>query len=93
MVSRVFFSFHYERDMWRARVVRDSWVTQDREAAGFRGTSLWEEAKRKGDDAVRRMIDRALENTSVRAVLIGTGTTDSSSHPDCESDEDVVRYQ
>ena len=47
MARRVFFSFHYERDIWRANVVRNSWVTQDREAAGFWDASLWEEAKKK----------------------------------------------
>lgn len=77
MARRVFFSFHYERDIWRANVVRNSWVTQDdREAAGFWDASLWEEAKRRGEDAIRRMIDRGLENTSVTAVLIGAETAD-----------------
>ena len=74
MVRRVFFSFHYQRDVWRASVVRKSWLTQDREDAGFWDASLWEEAKRRGDDAIRRMIDNALLGTSVTAVLIGTET-------------------
>jgi hypothetical protein len=74
MARRVFFSFHYERDIWRANVVRNSWVTQDREAAGFWDASLWEEAKKKGDAAIKQMIDDALRNTSVTAVLIGTET-------------------
>ena len=34
MVRRVFFSFKYE-DVSRAMVVRNSWVTQGKEAAGF----------------------------------------------------------
>ena len=41
MARRVFFSFHYERDIWRANVVRNSWLTKDREAAGFFDASLW----------------------------------------------------
>ena len=58
MARRVFFSFHYERDIWRANQVRNSWVTQpDRESAGFFDASLWEEAKRKGDAAIKKMID------------------------------------
>lgn len=75
MARRVFFSFHYERDIWRANVVRNSWLTQDREAAGFWDASLWEEAKKKGDDAIKRMIDKGLEGTSVTVVLIGTETS------------------
>jgi len=74
MARRVFFSFHYERDIWRANVVRNSWVTQDREAAGFWDASLWEEAKKQGDEAIKRMINRGLENTSVTAVLIRSET-------------------
>ena len=34
MARRVFFSFKYE-DVSRAMVVRNSWVTQGKEAAGF----------------------------------------------------------
>lgn len=75
MARRVFFSFHYERDIWRANVVRMSGITkEDREDAGFWDASLWEEAKKKGDEAIKRMIDKGLEGTSVTAVLIGTET-------------------
>lgn len=55
MARRVFFSFHYERDAWRAAQVRNSWVTQpDREAAGFWDAVAWEEVKKKGEEAVKR---------------------------------------
>lgn len=74
MARRVFFSFHYENDIWRANQVRQSWVTQDRQAAGFFDASLWEEVKRRGEDAVRKEILRGIENTSVTAVLIGSET-------------------
>jgi hypothetical protein len=75
MARRVFFSFHYERDIWRANVVRKSWVTQDRKSAGFFDGSLWEEAQKKGDAAIKKMIDDALVGTSVTAVLIGAKTS------------------
>lgn len=75
MARRAFFSFHYERDIWRANVVRNSWVTQPgREEAGFWDASLWEEAKKQGDIAIKRMINRGLEKTSVTVVLIGSET-------------------
>ncbi len=74
MVRNVFFSFHYERDIFRANVVRNSWVTQDRVSAGFWDRSLWEKAKKTNDEAVKRMIDEGLKNTSVTAVLIGEET-------------------
>jgi hypothetical protein len=76
MARRAFFSFYYDRDIWRANVVRNSWVTKDREAAGFFDASLWEEAEKKGDEAVKKIIDEALKNTSVTVVLVGAQTAD-----------------
>jgi hypothetical protein len=90
MARRVFFSFHYERDIWRANVVRNSWVTQDREAAGFFDASLWEEAKKKGDAAIKKMIDDALVGTSVTAVLIGAQTADRT-YVSYEIDKSIER--
>jgi hypothetical protein len=74
MARRVFFSFHYQRDLWRVNVVRNSGAIEGVSAAGFHDESLWEETKRKGDDAVRRLIDRGLSGTSVTVVLIGAET-------------------
>jgi len=75
MPRRVFFSFHYERDAWRAAQVRNSWVTkEDREAAGFWDSAEWEAVQRQGDEAVKRWIDRQIEGTSVTVVLIGAET-------------------
>ena len=75
MARRVFFSFHYQRDIWRVNVVRNHWVTQDRQVAGYWDASLWESAKKKGDAAIKKMIDDALVNTSVTVVLIGAETS------------------
>lgn len=75
MARRLFFSFHYERDIWRVQQVRNSWVTHaDREQAGYWDAGLWEEAKKKGDDAIKRMINEGLSGSSVTAVLIGAET-------------------
>ncbi|MDR3573458.1 MAG: TIR domain-containing protein [Anaerolineaceae bacterium] len=74
MARRVFFSFQYEQDLYRANVIKNAWIAPEREAAGFWDGELWEEAKRFGDDALRRNIDQGLENTSVTVVLIGAET-------------------
>lgn len=71
---RVFFSFHYERDVWRATNVRKAGAVDARAAAGWNDGSIWEEAKRKGRSAIERMIDEGLKGTSVTAVLIGAET-------------------
>jgi hypothetical protein len=75
MARHSFFSFHYERDAWRAGQVRNSWVTQDREASGFFDKAKWEEAKKKGDAAVKAWIDDQLKGSSVTVVLIGAETS------------------
>jgi len=75
MPRRVFFSFHHQRDVWRASQVRNSWVTQDRIAAGFWDSAEWEEVKRKDLYTIHRWIDRQMEGTSVTVVLIGAETS------------------
>jgi len=75
MVRRVFFSFHYERDIWRASQIRNSWVTKpDRQSAGFWDAAEWETVKRGGKPAIRKWIDDQMKNTSVTVVLIGSET-------------------
>lgn len=91
MARRVFFSFHYERDVWRASVVRNSWVTKpDREVAGFFDAGMWEEAKKKGDAAIKKLIDDALVGTTVTAVLIGAETS-TRTYVKYEIDQSVTR--
>lgn len=74
MARRVFFSFHYDNDITRSMTVRNSWVTQGKEAAGFIDKAEFEQVKRQGDAAVHRWIDKQLEGTSVTVVLIGSDT-------------------
>jgi antiphage defense system Thoeris ThsB-like protein len=76
MARRVFFSFHYERDVWRAGQVRNSWVTKDRESAGFWDAAAWEEVKKKGTTAIEKWIDEQLTGTSATVVLIGAETAE-----------------
>lgn len=75
MARRVFFSFHYKRDVWRSNVVRNSWVAKpDREEAGFIDSAEFEALERHGEEVIKRWIDKQLEGTSVTAVLIGPET-------------------
>ena len=75
MARKVFFSFHYQRDLWRVNVVRNSGVIDGVSAAGFHDASLWEETKRKGEGAVKQLINNGLNGTSVTVVLIGAETS------------------
>jgi MTH538 TIR-like domain (DUF1863) len=53
---------------------RISIAKPDREAAGFYDASIWENAKKQGDTALKRLINGGLENTSNTCVLIGSDT-------------------
>lgn len=76
MARKVFFSFKYE-DVSRSMVVRNSWVTQGKEVAGFIDKADFEKVKKNGDTAIRRWIDAQLEGTSVTVVLVGAKTCSS----------------
>lgn len=74
MARQSFFSFRYKKDNWRAGIVRNSWVTQDRVASGFFDSADWEAVKKKTDAAIEIWIDGQLKGTSVTVILIGTDT-------------------
>ncbi|HTF28715.1 MAG TPA: TIR domain-containing protein [Flavitalea sp.] len=75
MAKNVFFSFHYDNDVWRAQVVRKSWVTKPNRAAwGVIDKADFESLQKNGEEAVKRWIDSQLEGTTVTVVLIGSET-------------------
>ncbi|GHT01329.1 hypothetical protein FACS1894108_14920 [Planctomycetales bacterium] len=75
MAKRVYFAFHYQDVIdFRANVVRKHNFTGGVKSAGYYDASIWEKSKKKGDLALKRMINSELEYTSVTAVLIGSNT-------------------
>ena len=74
MARRVFCSFHYDGDVWRANQVRNANVVVGSDVAGFFDHSEYEEAKKKGKEGIQRMILANLRDTTVTVVLIGTET-------------------
>ena len=75
-VRRVFFSFHYERDVRRIQQVRNSWVVGEKGAAPpFYDKPEFEEAKRRAG-GIRAWIDEQLAGCSVTAILFGYETYD-----------------
>lgn len=75
MARRTFFSFHYGNDVWRANIVRHSWVIAGSEEAGFVDSVDFEKIEREGEEAVKRWIRNQLIGTSVTVVLIGSETS------------------
>jgi hypothetical protein len=80
MARRVFFSFHYA-DIMNANIVRMSGEFNPTKETGFYDSSLWKEAKTKGDYALKALINDGLANTSVTCFLLGEKT---SARPWCK---------
>lgn len=76
MARKVFFSFHYERDVRRVVQVRNSWVVRPGgEAQPFYDKAEFEEAKRRSG-GIEQWIEDQLKGTSVTVVLFGAETYD-----------------
>ncbi len=73
MKRKVFFSFHYQEDNWRAAQVRNMGILDD--TSNIIDNS-WEEVKNKNDIDIKRWIDNQMNNCSCIVVLIGKYTAD-----------------
>lgn len=71
MARRVFFSFHYEPDNWRAAQVRNMGVIEGNSPVS---DNDWEEIKSGGDKAIQGWIDGQIKGKSCTIVLIGSNT-------------------
>jgi hypothetical protein len=72
MARRVFYSFHYKPDSWRASQVRNIGVVEGSNRPVT--DNEWEEITRGGDGAIERWIDSQLDGKSCAAVLVGEKT-------------------
>ena len=71
MARTCFFSFRY-RNVFRVNQIRSMPNIIGNAAAGFKDSSLWEDAK-KSEARIKKMIDDALQGTSVTVVCITYG--------------------
>ncbi|MGQ2964244.1 TIR domain-containing protein [Methylophilus sp.] len=74
MARRVFYSFDYESDCWRASMVRNIGVVEGNQAAR---DNTWESVKRGDAAAIMDWIDEELNGRSCTIVLIGAETASS----------------
>jgi MTH538 TIR-like domain (DUF1863) len=72
VARRAFFSFHFERDYWRASQVRQMGIIEGNPPCS---DNEWEQVKRGGEGAIRAWIDGQLEGKSCAIVLVGSETT------------------
>jgi hypothetical protein len=68
---QVFYSFHYDRDCWRAATVRSIGAIEGNRPAP---DNDWETIKKGGDLAIKKWIQDQLKGRSCTVVLIGTET-------------------
>lgn len=71
MARKVFFSFHYAPDKWRASQVRNMGVI---EGDAPLSDNDWEGVKRGGDAAIERWINGQIDGKSCSVVLVGAQT-------------------
>jgi len=75
LARKIFFSFHYERDSWRVKHIRNSQkLLASYEETQFLDVISWDEVKRKGDNSIKGWIDDQLNDTICTVVLIGNQT-------------------
>jgi hypothetical protein len=68
---RVFYSFHYEPDNWRAAKIRNIGAIEGNKPLQ---DNHWEEIVNAGEEKIRNWIEKELENRSCTIVLIGPET-------------------
>jgi hypothetical protein len=67
----VFYSFHYDNDVFRVQQIRNMGVVDGNEPVS---PNEWEQVKRMGDAAVEKWIDESLKYKRCVIVLIGSET-------------------
>lgn len=72
-IRKVFYSFHYKPDNWRASQVRNIGAIEGNKPAS---DNDWEEVTKGGDAAIKKWIDTQMSGRSCAVVLIGNATKD-----------------
>ena len=73
MQRRVFYSFHYKPDHWRAAQVRNIGSIVGNQPAS---DNDWETVKKGGDGEIKNWIARQMRFRTCTTVLVGTNTAD-----------------
>ena len=73
---KVFFSFHFQRDVWRVSQIRNcNVITTTYAQSDFVDAAAWETVMRQGDSNIKKWIDTQIHGTSITIVLIGQETS------------------
>ena len=69
---QAFFSFHYNKDVWRASQVKNMGVVDN---SSTWSSNDWQEVKEKNDTAIKKWIDDQMAMRSCIVVLVGGETS------------------
>lgn len=73
MIRKVFYSFHFDNDNWRAGQVRNIGTVEGEKPVNG---NKWEDVKSKNDSIIKAWIDDNLKDKSCLVVLIGEKTSE-----------------
>ncbi len=73
MIHQVFFSFHYDEDIWRVAQIRNIDVISGQQLFYDNG---WEKVRLKDDNAIQSWIEQEIKMRSCIVVLIGNKTSE-----------------
>ena len=69
---KVFYSFHYDNDVFRVQQIRNMGIIDGNEPVTVND---WEEIKRRGDSSIQNWIDKEISESQCVVVLIGSQTS------------------
>src|SRR5438094_159741 len=71
MARKVFYSFHYKPDNWRAAQVRNIGAVEGNAPVA---DNDWEQVTKGGDEAIKKWINSQMSGGSCTIILIGANT-------------------
>lgn len=71
MARQIFYSFHYNKDVFRVQQIRNIGSLEENKPVA---PNEWEEVKKGGDKAIEKWIDENMKNRTCAVVLIGEKT-------------------
>lgn len=71
MARQIFYSFHYDNDVFRVQMIRNIGALEDNKPVSV---NEWETIKKGGEAAIEKWIDDTMRYRSCVVVLIGTDT-------------------
>lgn len=71
ITRKVFYSFHYQNDVFRVQLIRNIGALEANEPAS---ANKWEAVKNSGERAIKQWIDENMNNRTCLVVLVGMET-------------------